>query len=557
MKKKVLLALSAVLVIVLAVGASFAYQTSSTNGVNVMTFGDVEIAQHEYERATDENGKWYTLTDKDGKEVVDQYGYKPDKLQPFTQNKTIAPAFYVKGTEVYDDRVGANGDEHQQSWKEVGAPGSNQLFDDSVKNVIDKFVFVENTGNNPVFYRTIIAIECPKGFEEDGEKDYIHLLINKNSRFDWEDVGYYEIDETRYLVKVATHNEALPAGEVSRPSLLQVFLDPKATNEDVALFEGSLDVLVFSQATQVFDDEVTADMALNAAFGEVATNLPWKNSQFVQPTMNNNVMEVTENLILRDEPLYSSTTATEAVTINGNGNTITQTATNVDAFNWTGGTIPWTSNIFSSSNGAKVTVNNLNFAGTMQSIMLGHYVNSTYNNFNTELNNVNVIGLNVVSFSGGISPAVTVYGTATLNNTNIYGTKLSALDTDPMWPVYDLAVVNDTTTTINNSKIGSIFTWARALVNVNNSTIDSIYTKSVKGINVNSGSTVNTIKVLTDVNGYSSTAKITIKAGAQVDTIDFTDINMSKVALVVEDGATVKNVVKTDGTKVTYAEWIA
>ena len=543
-KKKSIIALSAALIAVLAVGSSLALQTDVTNDVNVMTLGDIEIAQHEYERAVDENGEW----------IQSQYevnGYKADLMQPFTQNKTLQPAFYLDGKVKYDDRV----EGHQQPWAQVGAEGSNQLFDDSVKNVIDKFVFVENTGSNDAYYRTIIAIEWPEELKEDGDKDYIHVLINDNSRFVWEDLGYYTIDGTQYLVKEATYTEVLKPGEVSRPSLLQVYLDPKATNEDVELFGGSLDIIVTTQATQVVNG-ADAERMLNAAFGE--NKLPWEKSTFVAPAINNGVMDIREDLIFQNEPLYSNTTATEAVTINGNGNTIIQTADTRASLSWNENrTIPATSNVFSSSNGAKVTINELNFKGTSHSIMLGHYVNSSYNNFNTELNKVNVIGLNVVSFSGGIAPAVTVYGKATLNNTNIYGTKLSLLDTVEQWPVYDLAVVNDTTTTINNSKIGSIFTWARTVVNVNNSTIDSIYTKSVKGINVNSGSTVNTIKVLTDVNGYSSTAKITIKAGAQVDTIDFTDINMSKVVLVVEDGATVKNVVKTNGTKVTYAEWIA
>ena len=543
-KKKSIIALSAALIAVLAVGSSLALQTDVTNDVNVMTLGDIEIAQHEYERAVDENGEWI-------QSQYEGYGYKADLMQPFTQNKTLQPAFYLDGKVKYDDRV----EGHQQPWAQVGAEGSNQLFDDSVKNVIDKFVFVENTGSNDAYYRTIIAIEWPEELKEDGDKDYIHVLINANSRFVWEDLGYYTIDGTQYLVKEATYTEVLKPGEVSRPSLLQVYLDPKATNEDVELFGGSLDIIVTTQATQVVNG-ADAERMLNAAFGE--NKLPWEKSTFVAPAINNGVMDIREDLIFQNEPLYSNTTATEAVTINGNGNTIIQTADTRASLSWNENrTIPATSNVFSSSNGAKVTINELNFKGTSHSIMLGHYVNSSYNNFNTELNKVNVIGLNVVSFSGGIAPAVTVYGKATLNNTNIYGTKLSLLDTVEQWPVYDLAVVNDTTTTINNSKIGSIFTWARTVVNVNNSTIDSIYTKSVKGINVNSGSTVNTIKVLTDVNGYSSTAKITIKAGAQVDTIDFTDINMSKVVLVVEDGATVKNVVKTNGTKVTYAEWIA
>lgn len=548
--KKAIIVLSALLVAVIAIGTSVAYQTSSTNGVNVMTFGEVEIAQHEYERATDEKGKWYSLTDKDGNVVVDEYGYKPDKLQPFTQNKTIAPAFYVDGNVKWDDRNGSQKSSgegsHQQSWAEVGAPGSNQLFDSSVKNVIDKFVFVENTGDNDAYYRTIIAIEMPEGFND----EYLHTSLNGNSRFDYNnDVEgsqnhensnkfYATIEGVRYLVYTATYTEVLKPGEVSRPSLLQVYLDPKATNEDVELFNGSLDILVFSQATQVFD-EVSADRALTAAFGEVETNLPWTDATFTKPLLdeNTNTLELSQNLILRNEPLYSSNTATEAVTINGNGHTITQTATNVDAFDWKGNT-PLTSNMFSSSNGEKVTVNDLSFAGTMQSIMLGHYVNAKYNNFYTELNNVNVIGLNVVSFSAGISPAVTVYGTAVINNSNIYDTKLSALDTDPMWPVYDLAVVNYSTTNINGGKVGSIYMWENA------------------NLKVSGKAQIGSILVTKANTGAFSNFGITIESGVTVDLLDLTKVAATdKNDVVVEEGATIKKVV-VDGTEMTYKEWL-
>ena len=47
--KKSIIALSAALIAVLAVGSSLALQTDVTNDVNVMTLGDIEIAQHEYE----------------------------------------------------------------------------------------------------------------------------------------------------------------------------------------------------------------------------------------------------------------------------------------------------------------------------------------------------------------------------------------------------------------------------------------------------------------------------------------------------------------------------
>lgn len=173
--------------------------------------------------------------------------------------------------------------------------------------------------------------------------------------------------------------------------------------------------------------------------------------------------------------------------------------------------------------GSKVTVNDLTFTGTMSAVMLGKYVDPTYCNYNTEFNNVNIVDAEVVSFSAGISPAACVYGTAVLNNCNIYGTTLSPLDTDPMWPVYDLALVNESKTTINGGKIGSIYTWAKVYLKINGAEVDTIVartnmnTKDAYGIYINEGSVVNTID-LTNVTNPAK-VKITIAEGAIVNSI--------------------------------------
>ena len=147
------------------------------------------------------------------------------------------------------------------------------MFDDSVKNVVDKFVFVKNTGKSDAYYRTIVAIEAPEGLTE----GTIHTNFNANSRFTKTKIGYVECDETRYLVYEMLYNEVLEPGEISRPSLLQVFLDPKATNEDCALFGETWEIVVVSQAIQVagFENAVEgktnnspAKEALDTGFGE-------------------------------------------------------------------------------------------------------------------------------------------------------------------------------------------------------------------------------------------------------------------------------------------------
>lgn len=218
--------------------------------------------------------------------------------------------------------------------------------------------------------------------------------------------------------------------------------------------------------------------------------------------------------------------ASADITINGNGNSIISTAESADDFTWEGGTIPAMSTILSSTNGSKVTVNNLTFGGTMSALMLGHYQDANYNNYNTELNNVNVIDAKVVSFSANVSPAVCVYGKATLNNCQITGTTLSELDTDPMWPVYDLVCVNYSTTTINGGKIGSIYTWNQAALIIEN------------------GAKVEKIVVRGNMNTTKPEWSITIKTGTTVDTIDLSAItDNQRVNITIESGATIGKIV--------------
>lgn len=270
MKKNILLVLSFVLVAVLSVGATLALLTYQDSDHNTMTVGQAKIEQLEYQRVVDNNGNWVSTGQ------VDQYGYTPDKLEEFKQDELLLP---TTGTPAWDDRVPG----HQQSWAEAGAPGSNQLFDDSVTNVKDKFVFVKNTGSIDIYFRTIILIEAPEG-----TTGTIGMVGTGNARYDWDvttdgiqgsekakNYGYITVEGTRYAMYCAQYMETLVKDEVSRPSLLQVYMSKDTTNDDIPKYGEKVDVLVLSQAVQAqgYSDAVTA---LNDAFGVLsATSHPW------------------------------------------------------------------------------------------------------------------------------------------------------------------------------------------------------------------------------------------------------------------------------------------
>ncbi|MBE5776546.1 MAG: hypothetical protein E7326_03495 [Clostridiales bacterium] len=269
MKKSTLLTIVA-LVLALAMGVSgtMAYLQDTDDDVNVMTLGNVDIEQIELER--DEEGN----------------------LQNFTQNKDMYPAV---GTYAWDPEL--------VYWPDVSATASSPVFDDEkLANVVDKFVFVENTGKSDAYVRTIFAFEV-------GEYDFntvighetsplVHINNNDKNTSETEkvhwDFTWFEtpvtIDGNKYVLAEALYLGAnskqgtpeegiLVPGATSYPSLLQLFLDPSATNEDMVKLDGNAngtyDVLVVSQAVQTagFADAKTA---LNTAFGTTsATCHPW------------------------------------------------------------------------------------------------------------------------------------------------------------------------------------------------------------------------------------------------------------------------------------------
>lgn len=226
------------LVAALAVTGTVAYLTSTDSDVNVMTLGNVQIEQNEHERIDpSDNG---TLTE--------------DQIQDFEQNKPLYP--YV------DENLN-----HKLSddYEEITLPDGNVYKVFIGDNAIDKFVSVTNTGKSDAYVRTIIALEAPT--------DKIDIAFNsKNNKWKMDKNASshsIEVDGVQYDLFVCVYQDALKPKETTPYSLLQVALGWDATNEDVAAYNGSYDVLVLSQAVQTEGFENGPAAALDEAFGTI------------------------------------------------------------------------------------------------------------------------------------------------------------------------------------------------------------------------------------------------------------------------------------------------
>lgn len=261
LKKVLLMCTAYVLVAALAIGGTIAYLRDSDSDVNVMTLGNVKIEQHEYQRADG-------VAHDEGEPGAGK-GVKEGALVPFVQGQALYPA--VPKNNAGGDYTAEMDTAKLFFWGDYVYSGTagNGLWDDSkLSNVMDKMVFVENTGKSDAYIRTVIAFECPEGITIGEPSQGAEIMINTNiGTYDWDDVGYITVDGVRYAVMTATYKEVLAPGNQSHPSLLQVVMTHHATNEDVALLGDTYEILVVSQAVQAagFD---SAAVALDTAFGK-------------------------------------------------------------------------------------------------------------------------------------------------------------------------------------------------------------------------------------------------------------------------------------------------
>ncbi len=237
MKKKILaLAIAAIMVVTALASVSLAYLMDSDYDKNVMTVGNVYIEQIEQQRKEDGTGFETFVNDK--------------KLLPATTD----PKWTTNEAEMIT--VG------EVTYKTFGPEF----------NPVDKIVTVKNTGSEAAYVRTLMAFENNDG----AISDLIH--INWNDDVWTLDVlsSGIKINGKPYDLLVFTYNEVLEKDVETAPSLLQIFLDKTADNDDMAALADGYEILVLSQAVQAagwqtVDSSVvkTADFALDTAFGAI------------------------------------------------------------------------------------------------------------------------------------------------------------------------------------------------------------------------------------------------------------------------------------------------
>ncbi len=396
MKKFATMAISVALIGTMIAGGSLAYLQDSDSDVNVMTLGNVDITQHEYEREVDADGNY----------VVENNSYV---LKDFTQGKPLLPTTEIDANGNPINHGAGGWDSTKVKMTQVDSYGTMDVF--VSKNAQDKFVTVENTGKTDAYVRTLVAIEV-------GSTDGSLIGTSKRAAethdgtMPWLSKSFDDpitIDGNNYMLVEYLYqgaklgdgtwrheNGILPAGDTTYPNLSQVYIQAIATNEDMVAIDGNgngtLDILVLSQAVQAQGFE-NATTALDAAFGDITTtNHPWSEEAPAIPVVADTAdelieaLENKEDVVLIDDVKIDPAGMSNAYGTTGinvkNGQTIDGAGNTLD-IKGAGGT--WDSGI----NTTGGLIKDLTVTGSFRGIFINH--NSDYSE-RVVLENVTIDG---------------------------------------------------------------------------------------------------------------------------------------------------------------------
>lgn len=183
------------------------------------------------------------------------------------------------------------GDNDAQGIEElIPATGSAQAG--TLKNGIEKEVYVENTGSEDAYVRVHIAIPSILDNAQpdfDASKNVLHFNYGKETvadgKWNWSNSvdgttgsnwnSYTAtIDNISYNVYVVTYETKLAKGDVTVDAIEQVYLDSKTTNDDITKIKETLGdnwyIYVVAEGTQA-EGFTDAYNALNTAFGDPST----------------------------------------------------------------------------------------------------------------------------------------------------------------------------------------------------------------------------------------------------------------------------------------------
>lgn len=168
----------------------------------------------------------------------------------------------------------------------IPAVGSAQAG--TLKNGIEKEVYVDNTGSEDAYVRVHIAVPAVLDNAQpdfDASKNVLHFNYTPESvedgKWNWsnsaetatgDNWNFYtaNIGGENYNVYVVTYETALKMGEATVDAMSQVYLDAETTNEDIAKINEELGnnwyIYVAAEGAQA-EGFANAYEALNTAFG--------------------------------------------------------------------------------------------------------------------------------------------------------------------------------------------------------------------------------------------------------------------------------------------------